>query len=58
MGGKKEKRKKDGENERKEIKEREKGELKKGIYQSIKEVNGHLGRKMSQDVSWDRKLFW
>ena len=36
----------------------EKRKIKKCIYQSKREANGHFGRKMNQDVDEDKKLFW
>ena len=37
---------------------KEKGKVKRSIYQSKEEVNEQFGRKMNLDVDGNRKLFW
>ena len=36
----------------------EKRKIKRCIYQSTKKVNEQFGRKVNEDVSGNRKLFW
>ena len=52
----------DGDNDAREmcleVYKEEKGKVKRYIYQSKKEVQEQLGRKMNQDVNRNRKLFW
>ena len=36
----------------------EKRKIKRCIYQSTKKVNKQFGRKVNEDVSGNRKLFW
>ena len=51
----------DGDNDAREmcleVYKEEKGKVKRYIYQSKKEVQEQLGRKMNQDVNRNRKLF-